>query len=54
LRMKWYQDHICVIKISPSAADAIVRELAKKGVNHSSVYGDFDKICTGINRDCGL
>ena len=54
LHMTWYQEHMCVISVPPSAVAAIRKELADKGVYHSSVYGDFDKICSKINNDCGL
>ena len=54
LDMKWYRDRMSVIKIDRAAADTIRKELAKKGVYHSTVYGDFERVCGAIRRDCGL
>ena len=42
------------IRIERSAAETIKKDLAKKGIYHLSVYGDFDRICGGIRRDCGV
>jgi hypothetical protein len=52
--MKWHQGRMTVIRIDPNFAEAIRKELAKRGIYHSTVYGDFERVCAGICRDCGL
>jgi len=54
LDMEWYRTRLSIIKIDRAAADPIKKELAKKGVYHSTVYGDFERMCSGISRDCRL
>jgi len=54
LDMQWYRDRLNMIRIERSAAETIKKDLAKKGIYHSTVYGDFDRICGTIRRDCGL
>ena len=45
---------ISAIKIDPGATETIRKELARKGIHHATVYGDFDKVCASICRECGL
>ena len=52
--MKWHRGRISVIKIDPGAADTIRKELARKGVHHATVYGEFEKVCASICRECSL
>lgn len=54
LDMQWYRDRLGIISVAPSSAGSIKNELAKKGIYQSTVYGDFDRICSGIRRDCCL
>jgi hypothetical protein len=52
--MEWHRGRMSVIRIDPGAAETIRTELARRGIYHATVYGDFDRVCASICRECRL
>jgi hypothetical protein len=48
----WHKGRLAIIPIDPAAARAIRNELGGKGIYPATVYGDFERICASICREC--
>ncbi len=52
--LEWYRGRLAVVRIDASSSERIRRELAGVGVYHSTIYGDFERLCASIDRECGM
>jgi len=52
--MEWHEGRLSSVNIDPPQAGSIRSELKRLGVYHATVYGDFEKICSSICRECGV
>jgi len=52
--LRWHEGRLASLTIDATRADAIRGELTKTGLYHATVYGDFEKVCGSICRECGI
>jgi hypothetical protein len=53
-QMQWHKGRLTRLTIDPTRAGAIRDELKRIGFYHETVYGDFEKVCASICRECGI
>jgi hypothetical protein len=52
--MEWHEGRLAHVKIDRSHIGKIRSELKKMGLHHPTIYGDFEKVCVSICRECGV